>query len=193
MVNIICMKWGTKYGPEYVNTLQRMVARNLTRSHRFICFTDDASGLDASVVALLLPPCNVPAGRPAIEAWRKIGLFNAALPVEGTSLFLDLDLVITGPLDAFFDVPFVSERIDALIGLTWWPADFCKSFIKHCLPEGPLKWFRRSRIPHGCRVLVFHGSPNPPEAAHHWRYGRRKLLRPFKLMRPAPWIRDYWN
>ena len=27
---IICMKWGTKYGAEYVNRLYNMVKRNLT-------------------------------------------------------------------------------------------------------------------------------------------------------------------
>jgi hypothetical protein len=29
--NVICMKWGTKYGPEYVNRLYAMVRRHLTR------------------------------------------------------------------------------------------------------------------------------------------------------------------
>ena len=28
--NVICMKWGTKYAPEYVNRLYAMVRRHLT-------------------------------------------------------------------------------------------------------------------------------------------------------------------
>ena len=40
-VNVICMKWGVKYGPEYVNRLYRGVAQYLSRAHRFVCFTDD--------------------------------------------------------------------------------------------------------------------------------------------------------
>jgi len=28
--HVICMKWGTKYGPEYVNRLYAMVRRHLT-------------------------------------------------------------------------------------------------------------------------------------------------------------------
>ena len=38
---IFCMKWGTLYGPEYVNTLYSMVKRNLTLDFRMVCFTDD--------------------------------------------------------------------------------------------------------------------------------------------------------
>ena len=34
--HIICMKWGTKYGPEYVNRLRSMVRRHLKRPHRFV-------------------------------------------------------------------------------------------------------------------------------------------------------------
>ena len=29
---VICMKWGSKYGPEYVNRLYGMVARHLNDS-----------------------------------------------------------------------------------------------------------------------------------------------------------------
>ncbi|HAU58261.1 MAG TPA: glycosyltransferase, partial [Comamonadaceae bacterium] len=28
--HVICMKWGTKYGPEYVNRLYAMVRRHLS-------------------------------------------------------------------------------------------------------------------------------------------------------------------
>ena len=31
VLNVVCLKWGTKYGPEYVNRLYRMVARHLHR------------------------------------------------------------------------------------------------------------------------------------------------------------------
>ena len=54
-VTILCMKWGRMYGPDYVNNLARGVRRHLSRPHRFVCFTDDASGLDAGVEALPLP------------------------------------------------------------------------------------------------------------------------------------------
>ena len=44
-VNIVCMKWGDRYGPEWVNRLYGMVARNTTWAFRFVCFTDNAAGI----------------------------------------------------------------------------------------------------------------------------------------------------
>jgi len=35
-VNVICIKWGKKYGPDYVNTLHSMVSRHLSRPFRFV-------------------------------------------------------------------------------------------------------------------------------------------------------------
>jgi len=34
-VNILCLKWGTRYPAEYANKLYRGVARNLKRPFRF--------------------------------------------------------------------------------------------------------------------------------------------------------------
>ena len=43
--NILCMKWGTKYGPEYVNRLYGMVRRHLSGDFNFVCLTDDSQGV----------------------------------------------------------------------------------------------------------------------------------------------------
>ena len=43
------MKWGTKYGPEYVNRLYGMVRRHLRGDFRFVCFTDDVTGIRPEV------------------------------------------------------------------------------------------------------------------------------------------------
>ena len=43
--HILCMKWGTKYGPEYVNRLYAMVRRHLSGDFRFVCLTDDSTCL----------------------------------------------------------------------------------------------------------------------------------------------------
>ena len=37
---ILCMKWGTKYGPEYINRLYAMVRRHLTGDFRMVWFKD---------------------------------------------------------------------------------------------------------------------------------------------------------
>ncbi|WP_157267691.1 hypothetical protein [Azohydromonas aeria] len=115
-VNVICMKWGSMYGPEYVNNLRAGVARHLRRPHRFVCFTDDASGLSPDVEALPLPSLGLPAGQQDLR-WRKLAVFGAQLgDLEGTTLFLDLDLVVVGSLDEFFELPgeFLIIRDDEL-------------------------------------------------------------------------------
>lgn len=109
-VLILCMKWGTLYGARDVNNLAREVSRHLSRPHRFICLTDDAAGLDAAIETRPLPRLDLPPGSRDTR-WRKLALFNRDLPerldaAPGTpTLFLDLDLVVTGGLDAFFDLP----------------------------------------------------------------------------------------
>ena len=100
---VICMKWGTAYGPEYANTLYRMVRRHTARPLRFVCFTDDATALDSAIEVRPLPPITLPESH-RWKAWRKIALTGPDLgDVTGDVLFIDLDVVITGNIDAFFD------------------------------------------------------------------------------------------
>jgi len=100
---VICMKWGTLYGPEYANRLYAMVRRNTARPLRFVCFTDDASGLRPEIEPLPLPPIRIPAPHTRFP-WRKMSLWGETLGgLSGPVLFLDLDMLVTGPVDAFFD------------------------------------------------------------------------------------------
>lgn len=115
-VLILTMKWGTLYGPNYVNNLARGVRQHLQRPHRFICFTDDPAGLDAGIEALPLPELGLPEGHTDTR-WQKLALFRKDLAgLSGTALFLDLDQVITGDLEPFFDLegPFFIIRDDDL-------------------------------------------------------------------------------
>ena len=105
--HVLCMKWGTKYGPEYVNRLYAMVRRHLSGDFNFVCLTDDAKGIRAEVQCLPIPPLNLhlaPGQRDG--AWKKLTTFEADLyGLRGTALFLDLDVVIVGSLDEFFTQP----------------------------------------------------------------------------------------
>lgn len=101
-VNIVCMKWGTVYGPHYVNRLYAMVARMLDLPFRFMCFTDDPTGIDPKVETAPLPPVTLDAYQN--YPWKKLGLFNRELAdLEGTALFLDLDLIVVDRLEPFFE------------------------------------------------------------------------------------------
>jgi hypothetical protein len=104
MVNVVCMKWGTKYPPAYVNKLRSMVGRHLSRGHRFVCFTDDVSGLEGGMETQPLPNLDLPAGPE--RGWRKLTIFTTPLAdLQGPTLFLDLDVVVLSSLDCFFEHP----------------------------------------------------------------------------------------
>jgi hypothetical protein len=100
---IICMKWGTRYGPEYVNLLASMIRRNTKRATRLICFTDDERGIAPGIETAPLPDIPLPAPM-RWSTWRKVSVWQYPLAgLSGDVLFLDLDLVIVGGLDALFD------------------------------------------------------------------------------------------
>ncbi len=105
--HILCMKWGTKYGPHYVNRLYAMVRRHLSGDFNFVCLTDDPTGVRPEVQCLPIPPLAIelaPGQRDG--AWKKLTTFEADLHgLKGTALFLDLDVVVVGPLDDFFTQP----------------------------------------------------------------------------------------
>lgn len=100
---IVCMKWGTRYSAQYVNCLWSMIRRNTSRPTRLICYTDDPAGIDDAIQTLPIHRLPLPE-RVADYPWRKITLWADDIPgIAGDVLFLDLDVVVTGPLDDFFD------------------------------------------------------------------------------------------
>ena len=100
---IICIKWGTKYGADYVNKLYGMVSRNITPPFRFVCFNDNTEGIRPEVEWPDLPPSDIVMPTNTLGKWPKSRLWNAQLGnVTGTVLFLDLDVVVVGSLDDFF-------------------------------------------------------------------------------------------
>ncbi len=103
MQTIVCMKWGNRYGDEYVNRLWSMIKRNTRRPTRLICFTERPEGIHPEVERRPLPEIDLPE-RVRWLPWRKLSLWNPAIEgLGGDVLFLDLDMVITGSLDDFFD------------------------------------------------------------------------------------------
>ena len=235
---VLCMKWGTKYGPEYVNRLYAMVRRHLTGAFSFVCLTDDATGLRAEVRCLPIPQLRLPPGTPE-RGWTKLTVFDEELHgLRGTALLLDLDIVIVGSIDPFFQLPgefliihdwkrpwritgnssvvrfkigahadvlaefratqeqvrkrlrneqaYLSEMLHRKGQLKYWPADWCRSFKYHCIPRWPTNLWREPLVPHGTRIVVFHGEVNPPDALA----GRRN--RRLRYLKPATWIARHW-
>ena len=183
---IACVKWGTKYGAEYVRTLHAMVHRNMQENYRFICLTDDPGGLDCDTIPL---PGDLEGW------WNKVYLFKPGL-FEGRVLFLDLDVVITGALAPLFNDGIIDDWhlpgynssvmswtagehsdlwekftagvprrlrsdqdwITELGGWRTFPEGMCVSYRKHAV-EG---------VPQGAVVVCMHGLPKPHEITEGW-------------------------
>jgi hypothetical protein len=97
------MKWGDKYGPEYVNKLYSMVKKNLTKKFRFVCFTDDAKGIEKNVEIKPMPELDIPKKNQG-SPWRKLTVFAKDLGgLKGQTMFIDLDVVIVDNIDCFFE------------------------------------------------------------------------------------------
>ena len=103
MQQIICMKWGSRYGPEFVNRLYSAIKRHTKKRTKLYCFTDDKKGINNNIICKPLPKIKLP-DQISFSPWRKISVWQYPLyNLKGDVLFLDLDLVITGNLDRFFD------------------------------------------------------------------------------------------
>lgn len=89
-MNVVCFKWGTEFSAEYVNKLFRAIQRNTTIPLNFICYTDNADGVECET-------------RPFIEPlphwWYIIGLFNPAHGFNEKTIYFDLDTVILKNID----------------------------------------------------------------------------------------------
>lgn len=94
-INIVCLKWGTKYGPEYVNRLRAAIVKNTRIPIKFHCFTDNATGLHNDVIVHPLKYKNLDSW------WNKLYLFSdeIAIPQGERIFYVDLDTLITGNID----------------------------------------------------------------------------------------------
>jgi hypothetical protein len=243
-VNVLCIKWGKKYGPDYVNKLHSMVSRHLKRPFRFVCLTDDADGIDPAIEVKPIPMVGFDEfdqRKPWSfgHGWLKLTSFADPLyDLQGRTLFLDLDIVIVDSLDPFFDQEgefivikewdkkddtgntscylytigahadalahlkndypasiaavrneqeFITQYLARQGKLRYWPAEWCRSFKRHCMRRGLMGWFSPPVIPPGARIIVFHGKPNPPDVIAGVS-GKR-----YRRVLPAAWVADNWR
>ena len=78
-VNVITIKWGKRYGPEYVNRLYGSVKRNLSREFRFVCFTDDAEYIRPEVETYPIPNGINPSAISHFSHGKKQQLFHSGV------------------------------------------------------------------------------------------------------------------
>jgi hypothetical protein len=130
MINIVCLKWGTKYGPEYVNRLYAGVKRNTTLQFKFWCFTEDATGIRPEIKAVPLPYA-----AQLDSWWNKLNLFSNDIPIpQGEWIFyIDLDTLIVDNIDSLLEA-----RLPRMIVLR----DFYQGIVKSAnqIGSGLMAW-----------------------------------------------------
>ena len=95
-MNFACVCYGKKYSVEYVQKLYNMVQRNTTLEHNFFIFTDNIEmEIDGHVNIRTFPET-------LNGWWNKMQLFRPDT-LDGDTLYMDLDVVITGNIDCFFN------------------------------------------------------------------------------------------
>lgn len=99
MITIACILNGDKYGPEYVNKLERLIDKYMTVDHRLVCLTTRPDGIECEII-------HDDSGLPTW--WAKLPMFNPEHLVrrinpQGMTAYMDIDTVITGSLDWMAD------------------------------------------------------------------------------------------
>lgn len=102
-----------------------MVTRHLGPGHDFFCVTDDPRGLAAGIEVIPLP------GLQLEGWWNKLWLYSSDFPLQGTCLYLDLDIIICQDLaqildfrqeQLFVSIPDYSGREEFNTSLKRWEA-----------------------------------------------------------------------
>ena len=91
-IYILCLKHGTKYSSEYVNRLYNMCKRWCSLDFKFVCLTDNADQLNSDIMVLPIPS--------GLSGWWcKPYMYSKDLPIQGTILYMDLDVVLSSNID----------------------------------------------------------------------------------------------
>jgi len=87
--NIVTVKFGTKYSSNFVNKLYNDIKLKCTDAFEFYCYTDDPTDIDPNITII-----NNFSSPTLKGVWNKLRLFDEAMPMQGKTIFLDLDTLI---------------------------------------------------------------------------------------------------
>lgn len=120
MLIVTTWLWGKKYGPEYLARLRSGLARNIKQPYRLLILTDKVSAPDER----LIPNIGL---TKVIGCFARLRMFDPQWQSdngmnEGDRIVqIDVDSIITGPLDPLFDRP---EPFVILQGGNYQPCKF---------------------------------------------------------------------
>ncbi len=102
-INIVCIKHEKSTNPAAVNRLYSMILANISKPFNFYCITNDQSGLRSEIICRHIPTIRLP--KKYGTEWVKMSLFHQNMSkISGRTLYLDLNVVITGLLDDLFEI-----------------------------------------------------------------------------------------
>lgn len=90
MINIYTFKWGTKYGPEYVNRLYNSLRKYCRLNFTFNCITDDSNGIYEDIKIINYNKFNT-SGESVFTVEKLELMYNIN---NNNNLLLDLDILI---------------------------------------------------------------------------------------------------
>jgi len=195
------MKWGTRYGAEFVNRLHV-----LTPWRKLVLWKDkiaDLSGdvlfldLDLVVTSSLDLMFDYEPGRfCVIENWTQMGkgIGNTSCfrwPIGKYSYIFDkLETEQERILSTYrIEQVYISREIE---DMAFWPPLWCASFKHTLLPKWPMNFFKVPDLPADTKIVAFTGKPDQDEAlVGKWPVTSawKKL---YKHVRPTTWIADHW-
>lgn len=103
IVNFITLKWGTKYGPEYVNRLYNSIKKTYSGKFHFYCITDNREDIDKEIIIVDLNSVIRENVNSHTYTSQKIHTFEHDF-IQGNKVLLDLDILILKDL-----YPYLSE------------------------------------------------------------------------------------
>jgi hypothetical protein len=106
MINIVCVKYGTKYDHTWVNRLYKMVEENCSLPFIFYCMTDNTDYLDAYIETI-----DIDHSLELDSFWWKLTIFNNIYAFDAPTIFLDLDVVIQNNIDYYMTKLFNEDKL----------------------------------------------------------------------------------
>lgn len=162
MLTFVCFKWAkegyrSKFGPETVRVLSNMIGRHYKKPFRFVCITDDKTGLDGLETMKLwddYADVRNPHGLRNPSCYRRLKLFAPEAQAwfgDGRVVCIDLDTVIVNDITPLFE-----DEVDFKI---WGESDFPRTQWMN----GSLWMLRIGSKPHVW--TQFNPQTSPKEAA----------------------------
>jgi len=174
-ISVLCVRFGTRYGREYVERLRNMVARHLTVPYEFYCLTDDQHPIDG-VHSIVRPNQGYAKGW-----WHKVHMFDPELGLRGRVLYFDLDIVIHNNIDKL-----VVGHAQEFLGIR----DFNRKFNSqwNMLNSSAMSW-QAGRHPD--IFTTFQTNPKQAQKLHGdqdwiWQVARSRIT-----FWPERWIQSY--